>query len=106
MASLPRMGREARAGSSSSPTPTRCGGTGPSTRHGNAYRVVPLIDAKLLDERLSNGKLVVEAGHFVWEERADEYAYLIADWVADGVPRRRHVGNRGRDVTSNRRRQR
>jgi hypothetical protein len=27
---------------------------------------------------------VVEAGHFVWEERADEHASLIADWVAGG----------------------
>jgi pimeloyl-ACP methyl ester carboxylesterase len=52
---------------------------------GRRDRVVPLINAEFLDERLPNGKLVVvEAGHFVWEERADEYAALIADWVADG----------------------
>jgi pimeloyl-ACP methyl ester carboxylesterase len=52
---------------------------------GRRDRVVPLVNAEFLDERLPNGKLVVVgAGHFVWEERADEYASLIADWVAGG----------------------
>jgi pimeloyl-ACP methyl ester carboxylesterase len=52
---------------------------------GRRDRVVPLSNAEFLDERLPNGKLVVvEAGHFVWEERADEYASLIADWIAGG----------------------
>jgi pimeloyl-ACP methyl ester carboxylesterase len=51
---------------------------------GRRDRVVPLSNAGFLDERLPNGKLVVvEAGHFVWE-RADEYAALIADWIAGG----------------------
>jgi hypothetical protein len=35
-------------------------------------------------QKMLAGPLVVEAGHLVREERADEYAYLIADWVADG----------------------
>ena len=39
----------------------------------------------------------------MWEERADEYASLIADWVADGYLAR-HVADCGRNVTSNRRR--
>jgi hypothetical protein len=26
----------------------------------------------------------VDAGRFVWEERPDEYAALIADWVTGG----------------------
>jgi hypothetical protein len=43
--------------------------------------VVPLSNAEFLDERLPNDKLVVEAGHLVWEE-PDEYASLIADRVA------------------------
>jgi len=51
---------------------------------GRRDRVVPLMNAGFLDERLPNGKLVVEAGHFVWEERAGEYAFLIADRVVDG----------------------
>jgi hypothetical protein len=33
----------------------------------------------------------------VWEERADECASFIADWVAAGTALRRHVG-RCRDV--------
>jgi pimeloyl-ACP methyl ester carboxylesterase len=50
---------------------------------GRRDRVVPLRNAEFLDERLPNAKLVVvEAGHFVWDERADEYASLIAHWVA------------------------
>jgi pimeloyl-ACP methyl ester carboxylesterase len=44
-----------------------------------------MANAEFLAERLPNGKVViVDAGHFVWEERADEYASLIATWVADG----------------------
>lgn len=49
--------------------------------------------ASQLAERLPNGKLVVEAGYFGWEERAGEYASLIADWVADGY---RAAAGRGR----------
>jgi hypothetical protein len=45
--------------------------------------VVPLANAELFEERLPNGKLVVvDAGHFVWEEHAAEYASLITGWVA------------------------
>jgi pimeloyl-ACP methyl ester carboxylesterase len=34
---------------------------------------------------LPDSKLVVvDAGHFVWEERPGEYASLIADWVTGG----------------------
>jgi hypothetical protein len=40
----------------------------------------------------------------VREERADEYAYLIADWVADGYRAAAARADRGPDVTSNRRR--
>jgi pimeloyl-ACP methyl ester carboxylesterase len=73
---------------------------------GRRDRVVPLINAEFLDERLPNGKLVVvEAGHFVWEERADVYASLTADWGRGRVPRGGGTwADRGRDVTSNRRR--
>jgi hypothetical protein len=67
---------------------------------GRRDRVVPLINAEFLDERLPNSKLVVvDAGNFVWEERADEYASLIADWVADGY-RAAGVRGRPRAVTS------
>jgi hypothetical protein len=51
---------------------------------------------------MPNGKLVVvKAGHFVWEERSDEYASPIADWYRGGGGT---WADRGRDVTSNRRR--
>jgi pimeloyl-ACP methyl ester carboxylesterase len=47
--------------------------------------VVPLANAEFLDERLPDSRLVVvDAGHFGWEERPGEYASLIADWVTDG----------------------
>ncbi|MGD0923882.1 MAG: alpha/beta hydrolase [Streptosporangiaceae bacterium] len=60
---------------------------------GRRDRVVPLSNAEFLDKRLPNSKLVVvEAGHFVWEERADEYASLIADWVAGGYRAAAHAG--------------
>ncbi len=42
--------------------------------------VVPLANAKFLDERLPNSRLVViDAGHFVWEEAPAEYASAILD---------------------------
>jgi pimeloyl-ACP methyl ester carboxylesterase len=51
-------------------------------------RVVPVANAEFLDERLPNAKLVVvEAEHFVWEERADEYASLIADGYREAAAR-------------------
>jgi pimeloyl-ACP methyl ester carboxylesterase len=58
-----------------------------SMRYTRAYpnELPQLAERQFLDERLPNAKLVVvEAGHFVWEERADEYAALIAGWVTDG----------------------
>ena len=68
---------------------------------GRRDRVVPLVNAEFLEERLQNSTLVlVDAGHFVWEERAAEYGSLIADWVAGGDREAR----RSSDVTSNRRR--
>jgi pimeloyl-ACP methyl ester carboxylesterase len=44
--------------------------------------VVPLANAEFLDERLPNSRLVVlEAGHFVWEEAPAEYASTILDSI-------------------------
>ena len=57
--------------------------------------VVLLADAGFLGERLLGGRLVVGAGHFVWGERADGYAALIADWVAGGY---REAAVRGRSA--------
>jgi pimeloyl-ACP methyl ester carboxylesterase len=38
-------------------------------------RVVPLANAEFLDERLPTSRLVVvDGGHFIWEEAPAEYA--------------------------------
>ena len=42
--------------------------------------VVPLANVEYLDERLPNSRLVIiDAGHFVWEEAPTEYAAAILD---------------------------
>ena len=47
--------------------------------------VVPLANAEFLDQRLPNSRLVViDAGHFVWEEAPAEYASHILDSLAAG----------------------
>jgi pimeloyl-ACP methyl ester carboxylesterase len=45
-------------------------------------RVVPLANAEFLAERLPNGHLVVlDSGHFAWEQSPDEYAAIIVQAV-------------------------
>ena len=52
--------------------------------NGRGDRVVPLANAEFLDERLPNSRLVViDVGHFVWEEAPTEYAAVILDSIAD-----------------------
>ena len=52
---------------------------------GRTDAVVPLVNAEYLHERLPHSDLrVVDAGHFVWEDAADEYAELVTAWWADG----------------------
>ena len=47
--------------------------------------VVPLVNAEYLAQRLPHSELrVVDAGHFNWEDAADEYAALLTAWWADG----------------------
>ena len=47
--------------------------------------VVPPINAEFLHERLPNSKLnFVDAGHFAWEDAADEYAALATSWWEGG----------------------
>jgi pimeloyl-ACP methyl ester carboxylesterase len=46
---------------------------------------VPLVNAEFLDERLPRSKLdIVDAGHFTWEDAADEYAALVTSWWSGG----------------------
>jgi pimeloyl-ACP methyl ester carboxylesterase len=52
---------------------------------GRRDHVVPLVNAEFLLERLPDRKLaVLDAGHFTWEDAADEYAALVTGWWAGG----------------------
>ena len=46
--------------------------------------VVPVVNAEYLHERLPNSKLdIIDGGHFIWEEAADDYAKAVTDrWQA------------------------
>jgi pimeloyl-ACP methyl ester carboxylesterase len=47
--------------------------------------VVPPVNATFLAERLPHSKLdVINAGHFTWEDAAEEYAALVTTWWAGG----------------------
>jgi pimeloyl-ACP methyl ester carboxylesterase len=44
--------------------------------------VVPLANAEFLDDRLPNSRLVIlDTGHFVWEEAPAEYASIILESI-------------------------
>jgi pimeloyl-ACP methyl ester carboxylesterase len=46
---------------------------------------VPPVNAEYLHERLPNSKLdLIDAGHFTWEDGADEYAALVTNWWRGG----------------------
>jgi pimeloyl-ACP methyl ester carboxylesterase len=46
---------------------------------------VPPVNAEYLRERLPNSRLdLVDAGHFVWEDAADDYAALVTNWWSGG----------------------
>jgi pimeloyl-ACP methyl ester carboxylesterase len=48
-------------------------------------RVVPPANAEFLHQRLPKSKLdLIDAGHFIWEDAADQYAELITSWWAGG----------------------
>ena len=48
-------------------------------------RAVPPANAEFLHERLPKSKLdIVDAGHFTWEDAADEYAALVTGWWSGG----------------------
>ena len=54
---------------------------------GGRDRVVPLVNAEFLAERLPHSTLtMVDAGHFVWEEVPGEYASIVTAWVERGSP--------------------
>jgi pimeloyl-ACP methyl ester carboxylesterase len=46
---------------------------------------VPPANVEFLDERLPNSRVVlIDAGHFVWEEAPAEYASAVLDSIAEG----------------------
>src|SRR5262245_16752032 len=50
--------------------------------NGRHDRVVPLANEEFLDERLPNSRLVIiDAGHFIWEEAPAEYASAVLDTI-------------------------
>jgi pimeloyl-ACP methyl ester carboxylesterase len=49
--------------------------------------VVPLSNAEFLAERLPNSQVVIiDGGHFIWDERPDEYASIIIDAITQPGP--------------------
>jgi pimeloyl-ACP methyl ester carboxylesterase len=51
--------------------------------NGRHDRVVPLANAEFLDERLPNSRVVViDGGHFIWEDAPAEYASIILESIA------------------------
>ena len=53
--------------------------------NGKRDRVVPPVNAEFLHDRLPNSKLdLIDAGHFIWEDAADQYATLVTSWWAGG----------------------
>jgi pimeloyl-ACP methyl ester carboxylesterase len=50
--------------------------------NGRHDRVVPVANAEFLDQRLPTSSVVlIDAGHFVWEEAPTEYASIIRDSI-------------------------
>jgi len=48
-------------------------------------RAVPPVNAEFLHERLPKSKLdIIDAGHFTWEDGAEQYAALVRSWWAGG----------------------
>jgi pimeloyl-ACP methyl ester carboxylesterase len=46
---------------------------------------VPPVNAEFLQARLPNSRLdIINAGHFTWEDAADEYAALVTNWWVEG----------------------
>jgi pimeloyl-ACP methyl ester carboxylesterase len=46
---------------------------------------VPPVNARFLHERLPTSRLdLIDAGHFAWEDGADEYAALVTSWWGGG----------------------
>jgi pimeloyl-ACP methyl ester carboxylesterase len=52
---------------------------------GTHDHLVPPANAEFLHERLPKSRLdILDGGHFLWEEEADQYAALATTWWAGG----------------------
>jgi len=52
---------------------------------GSRDSAVPPVNAEFLDARLPRSRLdIIDAGHFVWEDAADQYAALVTSWWREG----------------------
>jgi pimeloyl-ACP methyl ester carboxylesterase len=50
--------------------------------------IVPWSNNEYLDHLLPNSEIhPLDAGHFAWEQAAEEYGRLVADWVSGGYRR-------------------
>jgi pimeloyl-ACP methyl ester carboxylesterase len=57
---------------------------------GRRDAVVPPVNAEYLHERLPHSELhLIDAGHFLWEDAADEYAAFVTAWWAAGFKQER-----------------
>jgi pimeloyl-ACP methyl ester carboxylesterase len=55
---------------------------------GRSDDLVPWSNNQYLGDLLPNSEIhPLDAGHFAWEQAADEYGRLVADWVAGGYRR-------------------
>jgi pimeloyl-ACP methyl ester carboxylesterase len=55
---------------------------------GRHDELVPWSNSEYLDDLLPNSEIhPLEAGHFAWEQAADDYGRLVADWVSGGYRR-------------------
>ena len=55
--------------------------------NGRHDRVVPLANAEFLHQRLPTSRLVIiDAGHFVWEEEPTQYASAVLDSITGNWP--------------------
>jgi pimeloyl-ACP methyl ester carboxylesterase len=54
--------------------------------NGRHDMVVPLANAQFLDERLPDSRVVIiDGGHFIWEEAPAEYASAVLDSITGGL---------------------
>ena len=65
-----------------------------ATQQINSIAVLPFVNAtsdannEYLSDLIPNSEIhPLDAGHFAWEQAAEEYGRLVADWVSGGYRR-------------------